>query len=341
MATFQKRGDKVRAIVRRKGQPTTTRSFPNKTQAQRWARQVEEKMDRHDWHDPSLLTDWTVGQLIKTYRESVDLGNSEKSCLNNIDRYCHDYSLATFDSIKIMQYIRDRAGIEEAKPATIQMDIIFMQKILKYANSHLNIPARIKEVNKARDIMRPQGLIGSPEERIRRPTQDELDQLKEYYTSPNYRRLAKNDMWGLIEFAIASTFRLGEICRIRWDDFDDVKQTILIRDRKHPVKLRDTIVPLVGDAFTILVNREETDELIFPINKRSVSSTFPRHCQKLGIVDLRFHDFRHEGISRLFEHGLDIAQVATISGHLDWKSLKRYVQLKPESIIAKYNKLAD
>lgn len=340
MATFQKRGDKVRAIIRRKGQPTTSRSFPNKTQAQRWARQVEEKMDRHDWHDPSLLSDWSVGQLIKTYRGSVDLGKSESSCLNNIDRYCSEFSLATFDSIKIMQFIRDRAE-EEAKPATIQMDLIFMQKILKYAASHLNIPARIEEVAKAKEIMKPQGLIGSPEERTRRPTQHELDILKKYYTSPKYRRVAKNDMWGLIEFAIASAFRLGEICRIRWQDFDVENQTILIRDRKHPVKLRDTVVPLVGDAFTLIENREETGELIFPINKRSVSSTFPRHCQKLGIVDLRFHDFRHEGISRLFEHGLDIAQIATISGHLDWKSLKRYVQLKPESIIAKYNKLAD
>lgn len=297
-------------------------------------------MDREAWHDPSLLADWTVGQLIEAYREAVDQGKSEKSCLNNINRLCSNISLATFDSIKIMTFIRDRAA-EEAKPATIQMDIIFMQKLLKFANSHLNLPARIDEVAKARNLMKPQGLIGSPDERSRRPSNNELDILKDYYTSPKYRRVAKHDMWGLIEFAIASAFRLGEICRIRWEDFDEKNQTILIRDRKHPVKLRDTVVPLVGDAFTIIQSRTETGELIFPINKRSVSSTFPRHCQKLGIVDLRFHDFRHEGISRLFEVGLDIAQVATISGHLDWKSLKRYVQLKPESIIEKYNKLME
>ncbi|MGA6995231.1 MAG: hypothetical protein WBZ22_03140 [Pseudolabrys sp.] len=44
--------------------------------------------------------------------------------------------------------------------------------------------------------------------------------------------------------------------------------------------------------------------------------------------DLRFHDLRHEGISRLFEIGRTIPQAAAVSGHRSWTSLKRYTRIR-------------
>jgi integrase len=43
---------------------------------------------------------------------------------------------------------------------------------------------------------------------------------------------------------------------------------------------------------------------------------------------LHFHDLRHEGISRLFEVGRSIPQVAAVSGHRSWQSLQRYAHLR-------------
>ncbi|QNH26206.1 tyrosine-type recombinase/integrase [Xanthomonas theicola] len=57
-----------------------------------------------------------------------------------------------------------------------------------------------------------------------------------------------------------------------------------------------------------------------------------RACRSLQIEDLHFHDLRHEGASRLFEQGYDIPEVAIVTGHRDWKSLKRYTNLAPESL---------
>lgn len=48
----------------------------------------------------------------------------------------------------------------------------------------------------------------------------------------------------------------------------------------------------------------------------------------LGIKDLHFHDLRHEGISRLFEMAQTIPQVASVSGHRSWQSLKRYTNME-------------
>lgn len=53
---------------------------------------------------------------------------------------------------------------------------------------------------------------------------------------------------------------------------------------------------------------------------------------KLRINDLHFHDLRHEATSRLFEQGYQIQEVAIVTGHRSWDMLKRYTQLRPESL---------
>jgi integrase len=54
-----------------------------------------------------------------------------------------------------------------------------------------------------------------------------------------------------------------------------------------------------------------------------------------GIEDLRFHDLRHEATTRLFEKGLNIMEVASITGHKDLRMLRRYTHLKAEDLAQK------
>jgi hypothetical protein len=72
-------------------------------------------------------------------------------------------------------------------------------------------------------------------------------------------------------------------------------------------KRRDEILPFCGDA---------------------VGTNFTRTCQFLRIIDLHLHDLRYDGISRLFKVGRNIPQVAAVSGHRSWSSLKRYTHLR-------------
>ena len=48
---------------------------------------------------------------------------------------------------------------------------------------------------------------------------------------------------------------------------------------------------------------------------------FERLRARAKMPDFHFHDLRHEAITRLFERGLNIAEVSAISGH---KELGRY-----------------
>ena len=57
---------------------------------------------------------------------------------------------------------------------------------------------------------------------------------------------------------------------------------------------------------------------------------------KSNIKELRFHDLRHEAVSRFFEMGLSVPEVALISGHKDVRQLFRYTHLKAENLREKY-----
>ena len=67
---------------------------------------------------------------------------------------------------------------------------------------------------------------------------------------------------------------------------------------------------------------------LFSYHPDSISASFTNACKFLGIDDLHFHDLRHEGASRLSEMGWTIQQVAQVTGHQSWASLKRYTHMR-------------
>jgi integrase len=183
----------------------------------------------------------------------------------------------------------------------------------------------------ARRSLKYLGVSAKSKHRERRPTTKEIDDICLFFTT---KRRQKVPMEDLILFAIETAMRLGEILRLRWEDINHDDKTIIIRDRKHPTEKEgnDQEVPLLGTAYEIVMRQKKTDERIFPITEGTPSSLFPRACKELGIVDLRFHDLRHEGVSRFFEQKYSIEQVALLSGHRDWKMLARYTQVKAKDL---------
>jgi integrase len=98
------------------------------------------------------------------------------------------------------------------------------------------------------------------------------------------------------------------------------------------------IAPLLGESFSIATKQPKTSELIFPYNSRSVTAGFQRVRNDLGIEDLRYHDLRREGASRLFEQGYSIEEVAQVTGHRNLNILWQvYTQLFPHKLHEKFN----
>jgi integrase len=74
---------------------------------------------------------------------------------------------------------------------------------------------------------------------------------------------------------------------------------------------------------------------VFATTAEAVKLSFARAVERAGIDDLHFHDLRHEGVSRLFEKGLNVMEVASISGHKTLQMLKRYTHLSSDQLLAK------
>jgi integrase len=74
---------------------------------------------------------------------------------------------------------------------------------------------------------------------------------------------------------------------------------------------------------------------VFPVNGNAARLAWERLRERAGVSDLRFHDLRHEAVSRFFELGLNVPEVAMISGHRDPRMLFRYTHPKPELVAQK------
>ena len=74
---------------------------------------------------------------------------------------------------------------------------------------------------------------------------------------------------------------------------------------------------------------------LFPTSPEALRGVWRRTTNKLGIEDLHFHDLRHEATSRFFEKGLNVMEVAAITGHKDLRMLQRYTHLRAEDLAKK------
>lgn len=338
MATFQKRGSRWRAIVRKTGYPAQSKSFPTKAQAQAWAKSIESQIDSGELTEVEILRSVTIGHVCDVHLRHLSRTSARGRRFLSDDKQIRA-SLGEMTTLHALNYqtlavfCRTRLELDGVKPSTTMANIMYLSGALSTGVLELNLPARIRTdmAGWIKGLSRA-GLIASPSKRDRRPTREELSLILTHVR--HNKALRDIDYAALIRFAVASCMRLSEITELRWDDIDLESGVVVIRNRKHPTGKagNDQRVPLMGDAASIIAEQPVVTARAFPFHSESVSNGFRRICRSLGIHDLRFHDLRHEGISRLFERGYAIQEVSMVSGHRDWGSLKRYVNLRPEEL---------
>lgn len=319
---------KWRALIRRKGYPEISKRFDSESKAKAWARDIEGQII-----SGKVLkikdSGETIGQLIKKYRtlrsktRPILDTSTEHYTLKQLDRNLGGVVAERMTVDDLLGWARLRRD-EGVCPYTVNCDLSKLGTVLRYTTKGLP-----DVIGAARPSLTYFGLIGDGGKRERRPQDDELVRILEWLTKNKSKLYAD-----VVLFATITAMRRGEVTRIRWEDLDLKKKMVLIRDRKDPRQKvgNDQWVPLLGDSLAIVKRQPKTDERIFPLHIQTTSKYFKEACDALGIPGLRFHDLRHEGISAMFERGYDIPQVAVVSGHKDWRNLKRYTNIKPESL---------
>ena len=127
--------------------------------------------------------------------------------------------------------------------------------------------------------------------------------------------------------------RRGELLSLAWEDVDLDLRVAHLNMTKNGSK-RD--VPLSPEVINLLRSLPHgISSCVFPITFASLRGLWNRACKRTGITDLHFHDLRHEATSRFFEKGLNVMEVATITGHKDLRMLQRYTHLRAEDLATK------
>jgi integrase len=197
----------------------------------------------------------------------------------------------------------------------------------------LGVPPNMNPIIEAMDHLKRMRVTAKSQSRERRITDEEIDQIVSYLRAKDL--MVPTDVY--VKLAIALPRRREELLTMRWDDYDEANSTILLRDTKNPNRVRDERVPVPQEAKDIIAKLHRVHEYMLPYKPESVSAAFQRCVRAIGLEDIRLHDLRHEGISRLFEAGLQIQEVALISGHVSWAALRRYTHIKPSSVLEKLN----
>jgi len=330
-----------RAQVRRKGK-YASQTFRLKTHADEWVVETERLIDLGG--EPSMRragNSKTVADLIDVHTTDLKevgkpLRRSKRAVLNALKRDLGTTRISQLDRVTLIKYGKWRAK-QGAGPVTLSVDLSYLRTILTHAAAVHGINVDTESVRLARTALSRLGLVGRSNERDRRPTEDEIDAILSHVES----KATVIPMGRIIRFAIATAMRQEEICKIDWSDVNLKKRIVTIRNRKDPRRKdgNHQKVPLLNltgfDAWQLLLEQKILTAgkgRCFPYHHKSVGTAFRRARQELGIEDLCFHDLRHEATSRLFEAGLPIEKVAIVTGHKDWKMLRRYTNLKPEDL---------
>ena len=313
MATLRLRNKRWQVQVRQRNYGSISKTFIHKKDAVQWAKEQEIELQKNSIKLKVLKFPKTK-TLIEKYINNISIKKKgydfEKYCFNNILRTNLSNLPINLITTNHLAGYRD-TRLKKVKASTFlrELNLIghFFSIVIKEWGYNIDNPCKF--------LSKPNGV----QKRERRLTNYEYD----FLVKGNYPQVKLRN---IIEVALETGMRRGEILNIKKEHIKS--QTLLIPITKNG---HQRTIPLTKRALYVLQNTE----LPFPMSSNAVRLAWERLKKKGNIKDLHFHDLRHEAISRFFEKGLSIPEVALISGHKDVRMLFRYTHLKAEDILRK------
>lgn len=321
MGSIRRRNGRYQAQIRRQGVQNITKTFSTIKDAKVWVRGIEARIDAGDINIavPKAVT---LGDLLQRYGKEVTVqkkGQPQEE--RRISRLLKDpitkVQLANLTAEQLATF-RDRRMLDGVRAA--QIDLVLIRHCLNVAKREWGVTLQSNPVN---EIKIPNGV----KHRSRRLMEGEYDRLKKASSS------SKNpDFWPMVEFALETAMRKGEILSLKWENINLAECIADLKDTKNGDR---RLVPLSQKAIDILMSIPSSNGYVFKTSDGAIRHAWTRLVRRAGIDDLRFHDLRHEAVSRLFEKGLNIPEVSTVSGHKDPRILFKYTHPRIQAILAK------
>lgn len=194
-------------------------------------------------------------------------------------------------------------------------------------------------------------------------TEEEIKILRDYFETNKYR--------DVVDFALATGMRSGEIIGLKWEHIDFEKREIYVKNnttraatydieeyKKTGYETKDgtpktessiDIIPMSDAAYNILMKTPRTSEYVFTANGHQIDkkdlekiwrNTLLRICNEVEGFQYRvFHDLRHTFAVLLLLHGTDLYVIMKLMRHKRISSTEIYLDVLPKSKDISANKL--
>jgi integrase len=332
-----------KALVRKRGYVAEIKTFRTKRDADDWARGVEDEMVRGMYIRRSNAERLTVSAALDRYVREVaptkkaSTQDREKGRYETLRAFFGDYSLVAVTPELVAKFRDKRLEVGLASN-TVRLDLALL--------GHLYVTA-IREWGIGLTY-NPVQLIRKPSPgtaRDRRLTTEEECRLRAAVAEHSNPMLR----W-IVTIAIETGMRLSEIVTLTRDQVELRRRIIRLSQTKNgsprTVPMTTTAADAMREALANPVRPIDTELVFFGepgMDGRRrpyvFNRTWQRIVKQLGIVDFRFHDLRHEAVSRFVEAGLSDQEVAAISGHRSMQMLKRYTHLRAEDLVSKLDRV--
>lgn len=350
MATIVKTPSNTwKAVIRKTGWPTTSKTFRTKRDAQDWARRTEDEMVRGVFIQRSASERTTLESALNRYLNEVSITKkpstrqAEAKKARVLIQHLGKYSLAALSPDVIAEYRDKRLNSTTRRGDPVSNNTVRLELALL---SHLYTTA-IQEWGI--------GLASNPVSNIRKPSPGRGRDRR--LAPAEERRLLSaahqhsNPMlaW-IIELALETGMRKSEITGLHRHQVNLKKRIILLQDTKNE---DNRLVPLSRRATDVMkaalnnpIRPIDTDLVFFGEPGKNgrrgpyvFTKTWNELKKRIGMQDLRFHDLRHEAVSRMIEAGLSDQEVSSISGHRSMQMLRRYTHLRGENLVKRLDDL--
>lgn len=342
-----------KAVIRKAGWPTTVKTFRLKKDAEDWSRRTEDEMVRGLFIQRSPSERMTFEAAMTRYLAEVTptkrplTQNAERPRAVPLIAFFGKYSLAAITTELIAEYrdfrLAGKDRLKDGKPQPRSANTVRLELALI---GHLFTVA-VKEWGL--------GLPFNPMLNLRRPTPGP-GRNRRLSASEESRLLSEVDAYSnpmlrwIVRIAIETGMRSSEIATLKLTQVDLDRRIVRLIETKNTLPRTVPLSRIAAENFKLALGngaRPNDTELIFfgepgrdgkrrPYNFNKVWGDIKK---RLGITDFKFHDLRHEAVSRLVELGLSDQEVASISGHKSMQMLRRYTHLRAEDLVAKLDSI--
>lgn len=332
-----------KALVRKTGWPTTSKTFRTKRDAEDWSRRTEDEMVRGLFIKRTPSEKMSIKEALERYEREVIPTKStatqerEQSRLKLLKSEFGNYSLAALTADIVAEFRDTRLRSGKANN-TVRLELALLGHLYSTAIKEWNISL---PTNPVAQIKKPSPGKGRD---TRLSTKDQLRLLIALKKHSN-PMLA----W-IFEIAIETGMRRNEILTLRTNQVNTERRIVSLTDTKNGDA---RTVPLTKKATQVFIEalnypmRPENCDLIFFGELGKDKKRSPYQFDKIwreirdsiGLTHLHFHDSRHEAVSRLVEAGFSDQEAASVSGHKSMQMLRRYTHLRAEDLVAKLDKI--